>query len=146
MKPSTTIKLDTYIDANDQLIVSFREPGLEPIRVRPDRGLEDLVAAHPGIESLTVEICDFFQRGTIYEVYGAVLEDDGRTVAVHWKPTGRGQQHTFAISSAAAASRIKLVIGALPRRKDASVPEPLAPRVPVGSGPFPPDDPPVSGN
>lgn len=146
-KTSAIIQLDAHIDENDFLVVSYQEPGLEPIPLRPDRGLQDLVAAHPGKKSLIVEVRDFFQRNTVYEVYGATLEADGHTIAAHWERTRNGLQHTFAISSATDAGRIKLVIGALPRRHDAAVPVPLAPRAGSGSGPFPPEvDPPPEGS
>jgi hypothetical protein len=143
---SATVQLDARIDENDQLVVSFQEPGLERVPLRPDRSLQDLVAAHPGKKSLTLEIRDFFQKSTVYEVYGVTLEDDGHTIAAHWERTQHGVHHTFEIASATDASTIKLVIGALPRRHDAAVPLPLAPRAASGSGPFPTEvDPPPHG-
>lgn len=134
------VKLDAYIDQDDRLVVSFKEPGMEPILLRPERGFEDLVAGHEDRESFIVEVRDFVQCDTVYEVYCATLEDDGRTIAEHWKPTGAGQMGTFTLSSPAEAGRIKLFIGALPRRKDAPVPMPLGPRSASGSGPFPQED------
>jgi hypothetical protein len=139
MNGKTFIKLDAYIDEDDQLVVSFKEPMLEPIELRSEGGLTDLVKEYP--TELTVDVHDFVQRGTVYEVYGATLEDDGRTIASHWKRTEAGQMCTFAIPSSYEASKIKLFIGALPRRKDAPVPAPLWPRSASGSGcgPFPDD-------
>lgn len=134
---STTIRLDTYIDGNDQLRVSFLDPLGERIPLRPDRGLQDIVAAHRGEDAITLEVNDFFQRGTVYDVYGAILEENGHTIAAHWSPTGKGQQYTLTSLPETEAAAIKLVIGALPRRKDAAVPIPLAPRSASGLDPFP---------
>jgi hypothetical protein len=141
------IKLDAYIDKDDQLVLSFREPGLDPVVLRPERGLADLVAGHEDQDSLTLEVRDFVQRGTVYDVYCATLEDDGRTIAAHWKPTDAGQNYTFARASLVDASRIKLFIGALPRRKDAPVPMPLGARSASSCDPFPqdPEIPPQGG-
>jgi hypothetical protein len=125
---STTISFDTSIDGNDQLRVSFRNPRGGRIFLNPDRGLEDIVAAYRTKGAITLEVNDFFQRGTVYEVYGAILVENSRTIAAHWTPTGRGQQYTFKSVPKAEAGKIKLVIGALPRRRDAAVPIPLAPR------------------
>jgi hypothetical protein len=145
-KEPAIIKLDTYIDENDQLRVSFLDPTGERIPLRPDRGLQDAVAGFGREGSLTLEVRDFFQRGTVYEVYGAILEENGRDIHAYWKPTGNGQQYTFTSLSRTEAAKIKLVIGALPRRKDAVVPVPLAPRAAHGSDPFPdPIDPDPKG-
>lgn len=116
---STTIKLDMYIDEKDQLDVSFLLPTGECVSLHPERGLQDILARVGREGSLTLEVKDFFQRNTIYEVYGAVLEENGHDVATHWERTENGQMYTFASLSKAAA--MKLVIGAVPRRTEAAV-------------------------
>lgn len=121
------LRLDIYINADDQLVVGYQEPesGLEPIVLRPERGLEDLVAGRRGKVQLTLEVRDFAQRGTLYKVYAATLERDGRTVAAHWQPMAAGQSATFALDSANAARDIRVFIGALPMRPGAPEPAPL---------------------
>jgi hypothetical protein len=142
------IKLDAYIDEEDQLVLSFKEPGLDPVVLRPERGLADLIADHEDRDSLTVEVRDFVQRGTVYKVYCATLEDDGHTVAAHWMSTAAGQMYEFDRTSLDDASRIKLFIGAIPQRKDAPVPMPLGARSASTCDPFPQDiePPPQGGN
>lgn len=120
-----SIRLNAFIDVEDQLRVSFRNPGGELVLLNPDRGLEQIAAAYRIEGAVTLEIKDFFQRGTMYEVYGAILEEDGTTVAAHWNPTGTGQQYTLAFGSERGPGNIRFVIGALPRRLGAAVPHPL---------------------
>lgn len=121
------IRLDIDIDANDQLRVSFFDSTSKRIRLLPGRGLADLVP--DGSDGpISLEVNDFFQRDTVYEVFGAILEDDGHTIAAYWRPTENGRQYTLPSLSTKDAARIKLLIGALPRRRDAVVPIPLAPK------------------
>jgi hypothetical protein len=124
-KAPIKIKLDIDIDTNDRMRASFLDSSSKRIWLLPGRGLADLLP--DGSEGpITLEVNDFFQRGTVYEVFGAILEDDGHTIAAHWQPTGNGQQYTLPPLSAAEAAKVELLIGALPRRKDAAVPTPLA--------------------
>jgi hypothetical protein len=124
-KASIKIKLDVDIDTNDRLRVSFLDSSSKRTRLLPGRGLTDLLPE--GSEGpITLEVNDFFQRGTVYEVFGAILEGDGHTIAAHWQATENGQQYTLPPLSAAEAAKVELLIGALPRRKEAVVPTALA--------------------
>lgn len=140
------IRLDIDIDADDMVRVSFLDSTSRRIRLHPGHGLADLLP--DGSDGpISLEVNDFFQRGTVYEVFAAILEDDGHTIAAHWQPTESGQQYALPPLSKEDAARIKLLIGALPRRKDAVVPTPLAPKPRVGRDRFgtaidpPPKDP-----
>lgn len=129
---SKTIQLDTHIDENGQLSVSFSGPAGERVSLHPERGLQDILASVGCEGSLTLEVRDFFQRNTIYEVYGALLEENGHGVAAYWERTGNGQQYTFASLSRSEAAGIKLVIGAVPRRTEAAMLVTLAPSADFG--------------
>lgn len=140
---SITIRLDAEIDHEDQLRVSFLDAKPERIPLRADRGLSDLVLS-AGEGPITLEVKNFFQRGAVYEVFGAILEPNGRTIKAYWQPTETGQQYTLPPLSAADAASFTLLIGALSRRPDAVVPTPLTtqPRpegyaFPTGLGPNP---------
>ena len=126
-KAPIKIKLDIDIDTNDRMRASFLDSSSKRIWLLPGRGLADLIP--DGSEGpITLEVNDFFQRGTVYEVFGAILEDDGHTIAAHWQHTENGQQYTLPPLSAAEAAKVELLVGALPRRKDVAVPTPLAPK------------------
>jgi hypothetical protein len=130
-------KLHAYINKDDQLVVGYKQQKREVIELRPDGGLKELTREYP--TELTVEVHDFVQRGTVYEVYCATLASDGHTITSHWRRTEAGQACTFSLLDPHEAEKIKLFIGALPRRKDAPVPAPLWPHPAFGSGcvPFP---------
>jgi hypothetical protein len=131
-KPAPPIvKLKVFIDEHDRLI-ALTAVGLEPIRA--DRGLEDLVAGLRDAKAVTVEVCDFLQRNTIYRVYGATLDDDRHQVLAHWESTGHGVRQTFELPTPSAAGKIKLVIGALPGSPVAPTPQPFASRDKDGGG------------
>lgn len=122
------VKLKVTIDAHDRLIALVPTAvGLEPLRA--ERGLEDVVAELPDAKAVTIEVGDFFQRNTIYRVYGATLDDDLHHIREHWEATGHGVRQTFELPTASAAGKIKLVIGATPRSPTASTPQPFASRV-----------------
>lgn len=126
------IALTARIDQDNQLVLStLDERGR--VDLRPNAGLADLLPR--GGNSLTLEVRDFFQCGTVYDVYGAILADDGHEVLAHWEPTGHGRRHRF-VGSEAEARTVKLVIGAIPRRPGAPVPMPFTSwRTPGGSAP-----------
>lgn len=151
---SITIRLDAEIDHEDQLRVSFLDAKSERIPLRADRGLSDLVL-DAGEGPITLEVKNFFQRGAVYEVFGAILEDNGHTIAAYWQPTETGQQYTLPPLSEKDPAKIKLLIGALSRCPGAVVPTPLTtqPRpdgyafpVRLGPGPKDPLKPPAHGS
>jgi hypothetical protein len=132
---SLVIELAARIDEDSQLILSVLEDrGREDLR--PSAGIADLLPRAPGgTTSITVEVKDFFQCGTVYDVYGATLADDGHEITAHWEPTGRGRRYQFVVSEAE-ARRVKFVVGATPRRPGAPVPIPFTSwRTPGGSAP-----------
>jgi hypothetical protein len=129
---SLVIALRARIDQDNQLVLSAHDERGR-VDLRPNAGIADLLPR--GSSGLTLEVRDFFQGGTVYDVYGAILGADGHEVAAHWEATGRGRRYQFAGSEAEARS-IKLVIGATPRRPGAPVPVPFTSwRTPGGSAP-----------
>jgi hypothetical protein len=141
---SPIIELAAHIDENNQLSLTFQDLGRR-VALRPGAGLADLLALHPGASSITLEVRDFFQCGAVYDVYGANLAADGRVVESHWQATGHGQRSAFAVVSAAEARKVKVVVGATPRRPGAPVPVPFASwQTPSGS--LPTDEDPKKGD
>lgn len=135
---SLTIELSARIDQDNQLVLSVQEDHGRA-DLRPNAGIADLLPR--GSRSITVEVRDFFQCGTVYDVYGVTLARDGHEVAGHWEPTGRGRRHQFTVSEDEARS-VKLVIGATPRRPGAPVPIPFTSwRTPGGAAPTDVDPP-----
>jgi hypothetical protein len=129
---SPVIELAARIDQDNQLVLSAQDDRGR-VDLRPNAGIADLLPR--GSDTLTLEVRDFFQCGTIYDVYGAILADDGHAVATHWEPTGHGQRYRFVVSEDQ-ARRVKLVIGATPRKPGAPVPIPFTSwRTPGGSAP-----------
>ena len=127
------VQLKVFIDEHDRLIALYPTAvGLE--RLRADRGLEDLVAELQDAKAVTIEVSDFFQRNTIYRVYGATLEDDQHQISAHWESTGHGVRQTFELPIPRSAGKIKLVIGATPRSPAAPTPQPFASRDKDGGG------------
>lgn len=138
---SLIIELAAHISQGNQLILTVQD-GDRRVALRPSAGIWDLLSRAPHIGSLTVEVSDFFQCGTIYDVHGAILAGDGRTIASHWEPTGRGQRHQFVMLPEAEARNVRLVIGATPRRPGAPVPIPFTSwQTPGGSSPIDEDGP-----
>lgn len=132
---SPIIELEAHIDENNQLGLTFQDLGRR-VALRPGGGLADLLALRPDARSITIEIKDFFQLGSLYDVYGASLREDGRVVDDHWQATGNGLRSSFAFASAAEARKARFVIGATPRRPGSPVPTPFASwQVPGGSLP-----------
>jgi hypothetical protein len=138
---SLTIELAAHIGDGNQLVLTFQDEGRR-VMLRPRAGIWDLLLqAGPG-DSVTVEVRDFFQHGTLYDVYGAILADDGTAVASHWEPTGRGQRYQLVAVSEGEARKVRLVIGATPRRPGAPVPVPFTSwHAPGGSAPIDEDTP-----
>lgn len=138
---SLVIELAARIDQDNQLVLSILEDrGREDLR--PSAGIADLLPRDSGgTTSITVEVRDFFQCGTVYDVYGATLADDAHEITAHWEPTGRGRRYQFEVSETE-ARRVKFVVGATPRRPGAPVPIPFTSwRTPGGSAPIDPSDP-----
>ena len=113
-----TITLKATIDRNNQL-------GVRLIDGRGDSeftGLAKIAEANQGVDTITVEVCDFYANRAIYRVYGAVLAEDGQTISAHWKANeaGNGQCYTFASDRLSA-----FIIGARPARAGASEPHPF---------------------
>jgi hypothetical protein len=132
---SHIIALTARIDEQNRLVLTFQD-GDRHVALRATAGISDLLQRAPHLASVTVEVSDFFQSGSIYDVYGAVLAGDGATIASHWEPTGRGQRHQFAVVPESEARNIQLVIGATPRRPGAPAPVPFTSwATPGGSSP-----------
>ncbi len=141
---STIIELEAHIDDHNQLSLTYQDLDRR-VALRPGAGLADLLALHPDARSITLEVRDFFQYGAVYDVYGANLATDGRVVESHWQPTGHGQRSAFGPVSAAEARKVKLVVGATPRRPGAPVPAPFVSwQAPGGS--LPTDEDPKKGD
>lgn len=142
MGPNTlVIRLAAQISQSNQLILKLQE-GTQQVALRPSAGISDLLLRVPSGTSVTVEVSDFFQHGTIYDVYGAVLAEDGATVSSHWEPTGRGQRYQLVAVSEEEARKVRLVIGATPRSPGAPVPTPFTSwQTPGGSAPIDEGDP-----
>ena len=129
---SRIMALTARINQHNQLVLTSQDGDA----LRATAGIWDLLGQEPPGGSVTVEVHDFFQSGTIYDVYGAVLAADGATIASHWEPTGRGQRHQFAVVPEAEARKVHFIIGATPRSPGAPVPVPfLSWRTPGGSSP-----------
>lgn len=137
---SLVIELAAHIDQDNQLVLCAQDERGR-VDLRPNAGIADLFPR--GSSALTLEVRDFFQCGSLYDVYGAILAEDGHEVTAHWEPTGHGRRYQFLVSEAEARA-VKLVIGATPRRPGAPVPIPFTSwRTPGGSAPT--DIPPTIG-
>lgn len=112
------IELIPFINNNNELLLQYRDKGGNLVFWRSGQGIKDLV---PDSEapSLTLEVNDFFQYGSLYTVYAAVLATRGATVHAYWEATGRGQRWTMGPSDVFAR---RLVIGATPRMPGVPVP------------------------
>jgi hypothetical protein len=119
VQDSIVIELTPSIRANNQLQLTFLDVNTKRVLWRPRTGIDNLVALRGQLSSLTIEICDFFQFGSLYSVYGAVLGEDSDVVAAYWESTGRGQRYTVARPSELSP---RLLIGAAPRMPGAPVP------------------------
>jgi hypothetical protein len=129
---SLVIELSARIDQDNQLVLSVQDERGR-VDLRPNAGIADLLPR--GSNTLTLEVIDFFQCGTLYDVYGALLAGDGHEVTAHWEPTARGRRYQF-VGSETEARTVKFVIGATPRRLGAPVPIPFTSwRTPGGSSP-----------
>jgi hypothetical protein len=138
---SLIIELAAHISQGNQLVLTVQD-GDKRVALRPSAGIWDLLSREPQVGSIIVEVSDFFHCDTIYDVYGAILAGDGRTIASHWEPTGRGQRHQFVAVPEAEARNIRLVIGATPRTPGAPVPIPFTSwQTPGGSAPIDEGDP-----
>jgi hypothetical protein len=124
---SRVIQLAAHIDQDNQLVPTFRE-GNKDVALRPTAGIWDLLQDVPSGSAVTLEVSEFTQDGSTYDVYGMVLAEDGSTVASRWEPTGRGQRYRFVAMSEEEARKIRLVIGATPRSPGAPVPVPFTSR------------------
>ncbi len=114
------VKLDVHCDKDNKVVASFESYGS-----RLDfKGLSDITDCFEDVEEVTVEVRDFVQNNTVYEVYGVALADDKRSVAAHFGPLdgGNGCRHRFVLGGRDAHPGI--VIGAVPRSR--AVPEPIA--------------------
>ena len=129
---SRIIAVTARIDEHNQLVLTVQNDDRAPLR--PNAGIEDLLVGDSG--SITVEVTDFFQCGTVYDVYGATLGPDGHEIAAHWEATGRGRRARFDVSSSSDARQTRIVVGATPRRPGAPVPAPFTSwGTPGGSSP-----------
>lgn len=138
---SLLIELAARIDPDNQLVLSVMADGRRE-DLRPSAGVADLLPRDLGAtRTITVEVRDFFQCGTVYDVYGATLASDGHAITAHWEPTGLGRRYQFTVSEDE-ARRVKFVVGATPRRPGAPVPIPFTSwRTPGGSAPIEVQDP-----
>ncbi len=137
MPHPVSVQLKVHLDDNDALVVSFLSLDDRPTQLRPERGLRDLYLEHSEAGALTLEVNDLFQRHTIYQVWAATLDGDGRTITAHWRRTECGVRHTIELSSEEAAAKLKLVIGATPRQPGVALPIPFASRPKDGGGSLP---------
>jgi hypothetical protein len=136
---SFVIELLPSIDSDNQLQLTFRDGNGKLVLWRPGTGVEDLLPVLGDAASLTLEINDFFQYGSLYAVYGAVLVPHGSTVAAYWEPTGRGQRYTL-VARTSEVPAPRLLIGAAPRMPGAPVPALFRSSLSGGDG-FPEDEP-----
>lgn len=133
---SHVIELTAHINEGNQLILTFLDEG-ERVALRPSAGIWDLLLRVPPGDSVTMEVSNFSQHGTMYDVYGALLAEDGSTVASRWEPTQRGQRHQLVAVSEEEARKVRLLIGATPRSPGAPEPIPFTSwHTPGGSSPI----------
>lgn len=133
---SRVIQLAAHINQNNQLVLTFRE-GNKDVALRPTAGIWDLLQDVPSGSEVTLEVSEFSQDGSTYDVYGVILAEDGATVASHWEPTGRGQRYRLVAMSEEEARQVRLVVGATPRSPGSPVPIPFTSgQKPGGSAPI----------
>jgi hypothetical protein len=113
------IELIPVINNDNELQLQFRDQG-KLVFWRSGQGIGDLVPDGE-VPSLTLEVNDFFQYGSLYTVYAAVLIPARATVHAYWEATGRGQRWTLAVHPIDVFAR-RLVIGASPRMPGVPVP------------------------
>lgn len=136
------IELVARINDDNELILTFDDAAGD-VELRPNRGLEDLLGVDPSARSITVQVRDFLQFGSIYDVYGATLAETGQVIATHWESIDNGRRCTFTLSARMAtrkaeARTVRFTVGATPRRPGAPVPVPFMSRQTPG-GSFPTD-------
>jgi hypothetical protein len=136
VEKSIVIELTPSISARNELQLTFRDVADKEILWQPGNGVEPLFWLPDDIASLTVEVNDFYQFGSLYTVYGALLTEKDM-VAAYWEATGRGQRQTLARPSTTVPAP-RLLIGAAPRMPGAPVPAAFHSWVPGGG--LPTDD------
>lgn len=138
---SLVIQLAAHIDHGNQLILTFQD-GEQRTALRPSAGIWDLLLQAPAGAAVTLEVSDFVQHGTTYDVHGAIMAEDGATVVSRWEPTGHGQRYQLVAMSEEDAREVRLVVGATPRTPGAPVPTPFTSwQTPGGSAPIDEDTP-----
>jgi hypothetical protein len=118
------IELTAAISTANRLVLKFRNVRKKLLDMRPGAGLEDLLAHYGKAASLDIEVNDFYQFGTLYELHGATLAGDGRTVAAYWESTGPGRRYQFTLGSGR-TDTVRFLVGATPRLPGAPVPAPF---------------------
>ena len=108
-----TVALTTRIDLDHSLLVEVEDNGA-PV---PVTGLAAICNLYPEATRLTLEIRDFVHDGEVFQVDGAAVELDGRSILAYWQSNdnGTGQSYTFDVAHADTAAG--LLISATPRRR-----------------------------
>lgn len=119
------IELTPFIQSANQLVLMFRDVTKKLVAMRPATGLDDLLTLHGKAASLVIEVNDFYQFGSLYELHGATLADKGNTVAAYWESTGRGRQYRFTRAASGKTETVRFLVGATPRLPGAPVPAPF---------------------
>lgn len=119
------IELTAVITSANRLVLRYCDEMKKLVSMRAGTGLEDLLALRGEAASLVVEVNDFYQYGTLYEIHAATLADDGRTVAEYWESNGRGRRQRFALAASGKAGAVRFLVGATPRLPGAPVPAPF---------------------
>ena len=136
--PNPVIRLLASIDNANRLVVELTEEGGRTIALSAESGLEDVLVGHRDAHSITLEVHDFYQYQTVYEVYALTLADDNRRILHYWQDTekGTGKWRTFTTNELQETMPV-FVIGATPRSQQVPEPRPFAPGLKSNSGPFP---------
>jgi len=100
------------IDRDDRLVL---EAVSEDDEFRLER-LEDLGADPSEVDEIVLEVSDFYQNDTMYEVRGAVLAADNHRIVAYWPrdPDGAGVCQRFANPRPGQARAPGFVIDAIP--------------------------------